>query len=140
DVTTMRALGFCVDVEHAKFMARKFTERGLPSEAVHAKTSDVDRDRALDALRAGTIRALFSVDLFNEGVDVPDVDTVLFLRPTESATVFLQQLGRGLRRSENKACLTVLDFIGDASRRFRFDRRYRAILGGTRKSIEREIE
>ncbi|MFO0671939.1 MAG: DUF3427 domain-containing protein, partial [Polyangiaceae bacterium] len=83
---------------------------------------------------------LFSVDLFNEGVDVPDVDTVLFLRPTESATVFLQQLGRGLRRSEGKACLTVLDFIGGAHRKFRFDLRYRAIVGGTRRGIARDIE
>ena len=71
---------------------------------------------------------------------MPDIDTVLFLRPTESATVFLQQLGRGLRRSERKACLTVLDFIGGANRKFRFDLRYRAVVGGTRRSVEREIE
>jgi len=140
DVHTMRALGFCVDVAHATFMAKRFSDAGLPSAAIHANTSRAVRAEALGALRAGTLRALFSVDLFNEGVDVPDVDTVLFLRPTESATVFLQQLGRGLRKSPTKDCLTVLDFIGDAHRRFRFDLRYRAILGGTRRSIQGEIE
>ena len=82
----------------------------------------------------------FTVDLFNEGVDCPTVDTVLFLRPTESATVFLQQLGRGLRLAEDKECLTVLDFIGDANRSFRFDKRYRALLGGTRAGIRRAVE
>lgn len=140
DAHTMRALGFCVDIAHAEFMAHKFSAAGLPAKAVSANTSQAERDEALSALRAGTLRVLFSVDLFNEGVDVPDVDVVLFLRPTESATIFLQQLGRGLRKAENKECLTVLDFIGDAHRRFRFDLRYRAIVGGTRRSIQTEIE
>ncbi|UJR85256.1 DUF3427 domain-containing protein [Sandaracinus amylolyticus] len=140
DIGAMRALGFCVDVAHARFMARKFSEAKLPAEAVSADTPRTQREQALAALRAGSLRAIFSVDLFNEGVDLPDVDTVLFLRPTESATVFLQQLGRGLRKSRDKDCLTVLDFIGDAHRRFRFDLRYRAIVGGTRKSIQSEIE
>lgn len=140
DASTMRALGFCVDVAHARFMAERFTEAGLASRAVSADTPRTEREASLAMLRAGTLRVIFSVDLFNEGVDVPDVDTVLFLRPTESATVFLQQLGRGLRKSKDKDCLTVLDFIGGAHRRFRFDRRYRAILGGTRRGIQREIE
>jgi hypothetical protein len=78
---------------------------------------------------------VFTVDLFNEGVDVPQLDTVLFLRPTESATVFLQQLGRGLRRAEGKACLTVLDFIGNQHRRFRFDLRYSALTGQPRDRL-----
>ena len=86
------------------------------------------------------VNVVFCVDLFNEGVDVPEVDTVLFLRPTESALVFLQQLGRGLRRAEGKDCLTVLDFIGGANRRFRFDLRLRALLGGHRSDIIRQIE
>lgn len=140
DVSRMRALGFCVDVAHASFMAKVFTERGIRAAAVSAATKDAERDARLAELRAGDLQCLFSVDLFNEGVDLPDVDTVLFLRPTESATLFLQQLGRGLRRSDEKECLTVLDFIGDANRRFRFDLRYRAIAGGTRRSIERDIE
>jgi hypothetical protein len=92
------------------------------------------------ALRDGTVNVVFCVDLFNEGVDVPEIDTVLFLRPTESALVFLQQLGRGLRRTNSKSCLTVLDFIGGANRRFRFDLRLRALLGGHRSDIIRQIE
>src|SRR6185437_7880275 len=99
-----------------------------------------ERRDALDALRAGELRAVFAVDLFNEGVDVPSIDTVLFLRPTESATVFLQQLGRGLRRTDEKPCLTVLDFIGNQHRRFRFDLRYRALTGVTRSELARQAE
>ncbi|PKN56359.1 MAG: DUF3427 domain-containing protein [Deltaproteobacteria bacterium HGW-Deltaproteobacteria-14] len=140
DVHRMKALGFCVDIAHAEFMAGQFSERGIPARAVSARTPRAERRDALAALRDGTVNALFSVDLFNEGVDLPDVDTVLFLRPTESAVVFMQQLGRGLRRSRDKSCLTVLDFIGDAHRRFRFDARFRAILGGTRRSIQRQVE
>ncbi len=140
DVSKMRALGFCVDVAHAEFMAAAFTRAGIAAAAVSADTKARDRAARLSELRHGELRCLFSVDLFNEGVDLPDVDTVLFLRPTESATIFLQQLGRGLRRAEGKECLTVLDFIGGAHRRFRFDLRYRAIVGGTRRSIQTEIE
>ena len=140
DVSRMRALGFCVDVAHANFMAARFSAAGIASVAVSAETPAKERADHLHALRNGDLRCIFSVDLFNEGVDLPDVDTVLFLRPTESATIFLQQLGRGLRRSERKECLTVLDFIGDANRRFRFDLRYRAIVGGTRRAVERDIE
>ncbi len=140
DLRKMRALGFCVDIAHAEFMAERFREAGIAAAAVSAHTPSAERDSRLGALRAGDLQILFSVDLFNEGVDVPDVDTVLFLRPTESATVFLQQLGRGLRRTPDKECLTVLDFIGGAHRRFRFDARFRAIVGGTRRSVEREVE
>ncbi len=140
DPTRMRALGFCVDIAHAEFMAARFCEAGLAARAVSQKTGRDARRAALQGLRDGSLRAIFSVDLFNEGVDLPDVDTVLFLRPTESVTVFIQQLGRGLRRSPDKACLTVLDFIGFAHARFRFDRRFRAIVGGTRRQIAREVE
>jgi superfamily II DNA or RNA helicase/HKD family nuclease len=140
DVHSMRALGFCVDIAHAEHMARKFSESGLAARAVSAATSPRERDAALAALKGGSIQVLFSVDLFNEGVDLPDVDTVMFLRPTESATVFLQQLGRGLRKSQKKECLTVLDFIGNANRKFRFDQRFRAVVGGTRREILREVQ
>ncbi len=136
----MRALGFCVSVAHAQFMAREFTRRGLPSVAVSAETSGAEREAALRGLRDRRVNMVFCVDLFNEGVDVPEVDTVLFLRPTESALIFLQQLGRGLRRAEGKDCLTVLDFIGGANRRFRFDLRFRALLGGHRSDIIRQVE
>lgn len=140
DPPRMRALGFCVTRGHAEFMARRFTEAGLPSAAVVSSTPPAERARILQRLSAGDVRCVFCVDVFNEGVDLPNVDTLLFLRPTESATLFLQQLGRGLRRSEGKACLTVLDFIGDASRKFRFVERFRALLGGTRRDVERAVE
>jgi superfamily II DNA or RNA helicase len=140
DIQKMRALGFCVGVSHATYMARRFNEAGIPAAAVLGDTSSVDRDAALRRLRAGELKAIFAVDIFNEGVDVPEIDTVLFLRPTESPTVFLQQLGRGLRRAKEKAVLTVLDFIGNANRNFRFDLRYRALTGGTRREVEEQLE
>jgi superfamily II DNA or RNA helicase/HKD family nuclease len=98
DPGRMRALGFCVDIAHAEFVAKRFNEAGLSSVAISQRSTGRERADALARLQSGELRAVFSVDLLNEGVDVPDVDTVLFLRPTESATVFLQQLGRGLRR------------------------------------------
>ncbi len=140
DISRMRALGFCVGVSHAEYMARRFNEAGIPAAAVVGETSNTDRDAAIRRLTSGEINALFAVDIFNEGVDVPQIDTVLFLRPTESATVFLQQLGRGLRRTRDKAVLTVLDFIGNANRNFRFDLRYRALAGGSRRQIEEQVE
>ncbi len=91
-------------------------------------------------MRAKRVNVLFAADLFNEGLDVPDVDTVLFLRPTESATVFLQQLGRGLRRTRDKAVLTVLDFVGFHRQEFRFDAKLRALTGDTRAGIERQVK
>lgn len=140
DPQAMRALGFCVSVEHARFMAREFCARGLPAVAVDAETSAVDRADALRRLRDLDVNVVFCVDLFNEGIDVPEVDTVLFLRPTESALVFVQQLGRGLRRTDGKSCLTVLDFIGTANRRFRYDLRFRSLLGGSRSDLTRQVE
>lgn len=140
DPRAMRALGFCVSVAHAEFMADFFSKKGLPSVAVHAETSDAERRAALERLRSGDVNVVFAKDLFNEGLDVPAVDTVLFLRPTESATVFLQQLGRGLRLEEGKTCLTVLDFIGSAHRKFRFADRYRALTRGTRAAVREAIE
>lgn len=136
----MRALGFCVSVAHAEFMAAFLNEKGLPSLAVHADTTEADRRLALQKLGDGTVNVVFAKDLFNEGVDVPAVDTVLFLRPTESATIFLQQLGRGLRLEEGKSCLTVLDFIGNAHRKFRFLDRFKALSRGTRAEVRRAIE
>lgn len=140
NVASMRALGFCVSVDHARYMARFFTEHGVLSRAVWADSPAAEREDALDALREGRIRALFSVDLFNEGVDLPDVDTLLLLRPTESATLFLQQLGRGLRRARNKCTCTVLDFVGLHRSEFRFDQRLGALLGGTRRGIEQQVK
>ncbi len=142
DPAAMRCLGFCVSIDHARFMARHFNDHGVPSVAVWGDSSDADRRSALRDLADGKVRAVFSVDLFNEGVDVPSVDTVLMLRPTESPTLFLQQLGRGLRLSPGtgKAFCTVLDFVGTHRREFRFDRRYRALIGGTRRDIEHAVQ
>jgi superfamily II DNA or RNA helicase/HKD family nuclease len=140
DLGRMRALGFCVDVAHAEYMAAVFTRAGVPALAVSGRTPQADRARALDDLRTRRVNVLFAADLFNEGLDLPDVDTVLFLRPTESATVFLQQLGRGLRRSRDKAVLTALDFVGHHRKEFRFDVRYRALTGATRRGLERQVE
>jgi len=141
DPAAMRALGFCVSVKHAEFMASFFNKKGLRAVSVTGETASDARRAAVRRLEAGELCALFSVDVFNEGVDLPAVDTVLFLRPTESATLYLQQLGRGLRLHEGKSCLTVLDFIGRANRRFRFDRRFRAMLGGgTRADVREAVE
>jgi superfamily II DNA or RNA helicase/HKD family nuclease len=140
DPGAMRALGFCVSVDHADFMAEVFREAGIPAAAVNGGTPQPERERALDDLRHRRINALFAVDVFNEGLDIPDVDTVLFLRPTESATVFLQQLGRGLRRTQDKAVLTVLDFVGYQNKHFRWDHKLRALTGSTRRGLERDIE
>ena len=129
NVAEMRGLGFCVSVAHAEYMARVFAEAGIPAKAVSGSTSQSEREAALTDLRERRVNILFAADLFNEGLDIPDVDTVLFLRPTESATVFLQQLGRGLRRTANKAVLTVLDFIGYHRKEFQFAPRYRALTG-----------
>lgn len=140
DPATMRCLGFCVSVEHAQFMAEHFTRHGIESVAVWGDSHWADRAAALRDLADGKVRAVFSVDLFNEGVDVPAVDTVLMLRPTESPTLFLQQLGRGLRKAPGKPFCTVLDFVGTHRREFRFDRRFRALLGGTRRDVERAVQ
>jgi hypothetical protein len=140
DPASMRALGFCVSIEHARFMAAHFNNHGVPAVAVWGNSSRADRVAALRDLTAGKVKVVFSVDLFNEGVDVPTVDTLLMLRPTESPTLFLQQLGRGLRKSKDKTFCTVLDFVGTHRREFRFDRRYRALLGGTRRDIERAVQ
>ncbi len=140
DPGAMRALGFCVSVAHAEFMSRRFNEAGIPARAVSGTTSPTERAQALTDLRERRVNTLFAADLFNEGLDLPDVDTVLFLRPTESATVFLQQLGRGLRRTMTKPVLTVLDFVGYHRKEFRFDQKLRALTGSTRRGLEREIE
>ncbi|GAA2753526.1 DEAD/DEAH box helicase [Amnibacterium kyonggiense] len=136
----MRALGFCVSVAHAEFMAERFNAAGIPSLALSAKSPSEVRKTALANLHDRTVNVIFTVDLFNEGIDLPTIDTILFLRPTESATIFLQQLGRGLRRSADKACLTVLDFIGGQSAQFRFDERFRALTGTSRKELTGQVE
>ena len=140
DPSRMRALGFCVSVDHARFMARTFREAGVAATAIWSDTPDDERRDALRALAERRVNVVFSVDLFNEGVDVPAVDTLLMLRPTDSPTLFLQQLGRGLRKHPSKSVCTVLDFVGHHHKEFRLDRRYRALLGGTRTEVATQVE
>ena len=132
-------LGFCVSVEHAYFMAHMFNEHQIPSIALTASSDKEERRRAKDRLTKGELRFIFTVDLYNEGVDIPEVNTVLFLRPTESLTVFLQQLGRGLRLAEGKECLTVLDFIAQAHKRYNYQDKFAALLANTKHSLNKEI-
>lgn len=135
----IKGLAFCVSVKHAEHMARVFNRAEIPSEALTGNSDEQIRMDAQSRLRTGALKFIFVVDLYNEGIDIPEVNTVLFLRPTESLTIFLQQLGRGLRLYEGKECLTVLDFIGQAHRSYNFEARFRAIMGRTHNSIEKEI-
>jgi superfamily II DNA or RNA helicase/HKD family nuclease len=139
DVGSMRALGFCVSVSHAEYMTRVFDEAGIPSRTVTGNTPPDERAEALRMLRDGDVNALFTVDVCNEGLDIPDVDTVLFLRPTESSTIFMQQLGRGLRRTRSKAVLTVLDFVGYHRKEFSFSRKFTALTGLHGKQLEKAV-
>lgn len=140
DMDDVKGLGFCVSVEHARFMADFFNTRGIPAMHLTGDTPDEERKAAKQRLVAGEVRFLFVVDIYNEGVDIPEVNTVLFLRPTESLTIFLQQLGRGLRLAEDKECLTVLDFIGQANKKYRFEEKFAALLSNTTRSVSREIK
>lgn len=139
DMDEVKGLGFCVSVEHARFMAEFFSVHGVPSLSLLGQSPDEERFAARKRLTSGELRFLFVVDIYNEGVDIPEVNTVLFLRPTESLTVFLQQLGRGLRLAEDKECLTVLDFIGQANRRYNFEEKFAALLSDTRHSVQYEL-
>ena len=140
DIDEVKGLGFCVTVEHAEFMCRYFNDHNLPSMFLTGKSPEEERKAAKQRLVAGEVRFIFVVDIYNEGVDIPEVNTVLFLRPTESLTVFLQQLGRGLRLAEDKECLTVLDFIGQANRKYNFEDKFAALLSHTPRSVTREIK
>jgi superfamily II DNA or RNA helicase/HKD family nuclease len=135
-----RGLGFCVSIAHAQFMAETFRQAGIPALAVTSESPTDERDQATSRLRNREVNVLFTVDLYNEGVDIPEADCILFLRPTESSTVFLQQLGRGLRLDTGKTSCLVLDFIGNQRREFRFDQKFLALFGGTRQQVIREIE
>lgn len=139
DPADIRALGFCATMEHAKFMAEKFLLAGFKADYLtsdNSKNRDSLRKRLIDK----EINYLFVVDIFNEGVDIPEIDTVLFLRPTESLTIFLQQLGRGLRLAEGKESLTVLDFVGNARPEYNFENKFRALIGKTTTTVKKELE
>lgn len=140
DLDEVKGLGFCVSVEHALYMAKVFNEMGIPAIALHGGSKEEERNTAKGRLASGEIKIIFVVDLYNEGVDIPEVNTILFLRPTESLTVFLQQFGRGLRLAEGKECLTVLDFIGQAHQEYNFREKFRALIGKTKHSIQHYVE
>ena len=140
DMDAVKGLGFCVSIEHTKFMAEYFNAAGIPSIWLVGESTEEDRRTAKKRLVDGEIRFIFVVDIYNEGVDIPEVNTILFLRPTESLTIFLQQLGRGLRLSEGKECLTVLDFIGQANRKYNFEEKFQALLANTDHSVQYELK
>ena len=140
DMDAIKGLGFCVSIEHAKFMAEYFNAAGIPSISLVGESTEEERRTAKKRLVDGEIRFIFVVDIYNEGVDIPEVNTILFLRPTESLTIFLQQLGRGLRLSEGKECLTVLDFIGQANRKYNFEEKFQALLANTDHSVQYELK
>ena len=140
DIEDVKALGFCVSIEHARFMSEFFNNHGIPSMCLTGDSPDEERSSAKNKLVHGNIKIIFVVDLYNEGVDIPEVNTVLFLRPTESLTIFLQQLGRGLRLADGKDCLTVLDFIGQANKKYNFESKFAALLNDSSRSVSREIK
>lgn len=139
DEQDVRALGFCVSMDHAKYMAEKFCLAGFKAKYL-TSNHNIDRDILRKQLLNKEINYLFVVDIFNEGVDIKEIDTVIFLRPTESLTIFLQQLGRGLRLADNKECLTVLDFVGNARSEYNFENKFRALIGKTTTTVSKEIE
>ena len=142
DIQEIKALAFCVSQEHADYMAKKFLLKGINADVLTSKNSE-HRNAKRQALSNGDINILCVVDIFNEGVDIPEIDTLLFLRPTESLTIFLQQLGRGLRlpsKYSTKEVCTVLDFVGNARPEYDFANKFRALLGKTKQPIDKEIE
>lgn len=140
DTGRMRAVAFCTTIGHADFMASEFQRAGLAARALHSRISQEVRDELVSRFRRGDLQVICTVDLFNEGIDIPEISAVLFLRPTESATVFIQQLGRGLRNAIDKGALLVLDFVGRQNKKFRFDQRFRALTGLSRTALQRAVE
>lgn len=140
ELVNTRAVGFCAGVRHAEYMAKNFRAAGQTAEVILGKTPSDVRSERMQCFRDGKLTFLFTVDVFSEGVDIPEINLVLFLRPTESLTVFLQQLGRGLRHAPEKECLTVLDFVGQSHPKYRIDRKFSALLRTTRRRIDQEIE
>lgn len=140
DIDDVKGLGFCVSIEHAEFMSGYFNAHHIPAMFLTGASPDEERNNAKKKLVSGEVRFIFVVDIYNEGVDIPEVNTVLFLRPTESLTIFLQQLGRGLRLAEGKECLTVLDFIGQANKKYNFEDKFAALLSSESGNVQKEIK
>ena len=140
DPAQMRALGFCVSVNHAAFMAEQFAKLGFQADHLSGVDDVSHREAVLAKLQKGDLQAIFSVDVLGEGVDVPEVDTLLLLRPTQSPVLFTQQLGRGLRTSPAKTSCLVLDFIGQHRAEYRFEERFKAMVDPARGSIREQAE
>jgi hypothetical protein len=139
DIENLKAIAFCAGVRHAEFMAKCFNEVGIASRCIAGTTAREDRAAIRDDLKNGAVKIVTAVDVFNEGVDLPFLNSVLFLRPTQSLTIFLQQLGRGLRLWEGKDALTVLDFVGVGNTRYNFESRLRALFRTRGESVGRQI-
>jgi superfamily II DNA or RNA helicase/HKD family nuclease len=139
-IDAMKALAFCVDVGHARFMSEHFNRRGIAALALTGQDSSQVRLDAIKRLESGALKVLCTVNLFNEGVDIPAVNTLILLRPTQSPVVFQQQIGRGLRLHPGKDCCVVLDFIGQVSAEYRFDILYRSLTGLGRLQLQQSVE
>lgn len=142
-IESTSALGFCINRSHAKYMTEQFNKNGLKADYIISGNGNDNkkvRQSIRHKLKTKAINFVFVVDIFNEGVDIPEINTVLFLRPTESLTIFLQQLGRGLRLHEGKECLTVLDFVAQAHEKFNYADKLQALVGRTHHSIDKELK
>lgn len=140
DISNSRSLSFCTSISHADEMAEFFSRNGVPAVSVTSNSTSFERGEALRKLKSREIQMICAVDIFNEGIDIPEIDTVLFLRPTESPLIFLQQLGRGLRLAPGKQSLTVLDFVGVQRAEYKFGRKLEALLGQRHLSIKESLE
>lgn len=140
DLRDVKGLGFCATIDHARYMNDYFNSHGIDSMVLTGASPEEERNSASLKLRKGEVKFIFAVNIYNEGVDIPEINTVLFLRPTESLTVFLQQLGRGLRISDNKEYLTVLDFVGQANEHYNFEERFTALLERAHRDVRDEIK
>lgn len=140
DLAQLKGIVFCVSVAHAQFMAAWFEQSGLASCSLTGANSTEQRDQAIRELRSGKLKLICTCDLFNEGVDIPEINTLLLLRPTQSPVVFQQQIGRGLRLADGKESCLVLDFVGLYGEEFRFDTLLRSITGQTRAQLNNSIQ
>jgi len=138
-ISSMKALGFCTSKEHARYMSEVFNKKGIPSVNLDSDSSHDLRKTARNDLISGKIKVIFTVDLYNEGIDIKEINTVLFLRPTESATIFIQQLGRGLRLHKDKDVLTVLDYVGQAHKKYDYRIKFQSLIGKTSSTISSEV-
>ncbi len=135
DLNALKGLAFCVSVAHATFMAEFFNRSGLPAVALSGADSQMTRTAAVQQLSRGELKMICSCDVFNEGIDIPDANAILLLRPTQSPVIFQQQIGRGLRLAKGKEACLVLDFVGLYTNEFRFDVLLRSITGQSRRQI-----